>query len=202
MTTDPEQETTGRTVVGIFPGRPDAEAAIRELKAAGFTDQQIGVATQDGLGGDAPARAAAPAEGAATGALSGGVVGGLIGLLGSILVPGLGPIVVGGVLASTLAGLGIGAATGGLIGALMGLGIPEADARHFETGLRAGGTLVTVSAGPRTAVALGILRRHGMDFGPSGARSGLLAETTYAGPERRLEPAGGYAGPERRMAAV
>jgi hypothetical protein len=170
MMTDPEQETTGRTVVGIFPTRAEAEAAIRELKGAGFTDQQIGVATQDDTTGGEPfpERAAAPAEGAATGALSGGVVGGLIGLLGSILVPGLGPLVVGGVLASTLAGAGIGAATGGLIGALMGIGIPEADARHFEAGLREGGTLVTVSAGRRTGEALGILQRHGMDFGPSG----------------------------------
>jgi hypothetical protein len=187
--TDLEQETTGRTVVGIFPTRTDAEAAIRELKAAGFTDQQIGVATQDGIGPDHPA-GSAPADGAAVGALSGGVVGGLIGLLGSILVPGLGPLVVGGVLASTLAGLGIGAATGGLIGALMGLGIPEADARHFETGLRAGGTLVTVSAGRRTSEALGILQRRGMDFGPTG------------GQERRMGRDAAYAGPERRLAGV
>ena len=101
--------------------------------------------------------------------VSGGLVGGLIGLLGSLLIPGVGPIVVGGVLASTLAGAGIGAATGGIIGALVGLGVPEADARHFDEGLRTGRTLVTVDAGPRTAEALAILNRHGMDFGPSGA---------------------------------
>ena len=89
-------------------------------------------------------------------------------VLGSLLVPGVGPIVVGGVLASTLTGAGIGAATGGIIGALMGLGVPEPDARHFDQGLRLGSTLVTVDAGPRTREALMILDRHGMDFGPSG----------------------------------
>ncbi len=170
--TDHDQETTGRTVVGMFRDRARAEAAIRDLKSAGFTEEQIGVAMQDrgrqdDLAENTGTRAA---EGAATGALSGGVVGGLIGLLGSLLVPGLGPIVVGGVLASTLTGAGIGAATGGLIGALMGLGIPEEDARHFELGIREGGVLVTVEAGSRTGEALAILEHHGTDLGPSGGR--------------------------------
>ena len=166
-----DQDTTGRTVVGMFTNRPDVESAIRELKAAGFGEERIGVALQDRdeqrdlmetTGSEA-------AEGAAKGAVSGGVVGGVIGLLGSLLIPGVGPIVVGGVLASTLTGVGIGAATGGIVGALVGLGVPEGDARHFDQGLRSGRTLVTVNAGARTAEALTILDRHGMDFGPSGA---------------------------------
>jgi hypothetical protein len=166
-----DQDTTGRTVVGMFTNRPDVESAIRELHAAGFGEGQIGVALQnrdeqrdlmDTTGSEA-------AEGAAKGAVSGGLVGGLIGLLGSLLIPGVGPIVVGGVLASTLTGAGIGAATGGIIGALVSLGVPEADARHFDQGLRSGRALVTVNAGARTAEALAILDRHGMDFGPSGA---------------------------------
>ena len=217
---DRDQETTGRTVVGMFRSRSPAEAAIRDLKATGFTDEQIGVAMQDqdqqgdlleSAGGQA-------AEGAAAGALSGGMLGGLIGLLGSILVPGLGPIVVGGVLASTLAGAGIGAAAGGLIGALIALGVPEEDARHFDLGLRSGGVLVTVAAGSRTGEAVAILERHGTDFGPSRANrsdaetagigigdaaSGSSAgERGYGGRERRLMYDPSYAGPERRLAGV
>src|SRR5215213_3549857 len=154
--------THGRTVVGLFTDRSDAENAIRELKNAGFSDSQIGVAMRDRdeqrqLIEDTGSTAA---EGAATGALSGGVVGGLIGLLGSLLIPGVGPIVVGGVLASALTGAGIGAATGGIIGALAGMGVPEADAKHFDLGLRSGHILVTVDAGNRTGEALGILQRH------------------------------------------
>ena len=200
---DRPQETTGRTVIGVFPRRQPAEAAIRELKAAGFSDEQIGVAMQDedeqrevleSTGGQA-------ADGAATGAVSGGVVGGLVGLLGSLLVPGLGPIVVGGVLASTLAGLGIGAATGGLIGALVTLGVPEDDARHFDLGLRTGGTLVTVDAGNRTVEALDILELHGMDLGPSG-RKRFEPARSWRGRERRFELNPAYAGPERRLAGV
>ena len=212
-----DQDTTGRTVVGMFTNRPDAEAAIRELKAAGFGEDRIGVALQDreeqGDLRDRMETSGREAAGsAAKGAVSGGLVGGLIGLLGSLLIPGVGPIVVGGVLASTLTGAGIGAATGGIIGALVALGVPEADARHFDEGLRSGRTLVTVDAGARTAEALVILDRHGMDFGPSGAsryESGIEAgdelareRGRYRGAERRTTQDPTYAGPERRLVGV
>jgi hypothetical protein len=209
-----DRDTTGRTVVGMFTNRPDAEAAIRELKAAGFGGDRIGVALQeqeeqpDLL--ETTGREAA--AGAAKGAVSGSLVGGLIGLLGSLFVPGVGPIVVGGILASTLTGAGIGAATGGIIGALVALGVPEADARHFDEGLRSGRTLVTVDAGTRTSEALMLLDRHGMDFGPSGAsryESGIEAggdvareRGRYRGTERRTTQDPTYAGPERRLVGV
>jgi hypothetical protein len=189
------QETTGRTVVGLFSHRSAAEAAIRDLRSAGFGDEQIGVAMQDRVeqGDLLEEVGSAPAEGAAKGAVSGGLVGGLVGLLGSLLIPGLGPVLAGGVLASTLAGVGIGAATGGLLGALMGLGVPEADAKHFDQGFREGGTLVTVDAGARTPEALAILARHEVDLGPSGY-------SRYGDRRVRLDPA--YAGPERRLVGV
>jgi len=200
------QETTGRTVVGMFSRRSDAEAAIRDLSDAGFTDHQIGVALKDSAEQRdlMQSTGSAAAEGAATGAMSGGVVGGLIGLLGSLLIPGVGPIVVGGVLGSALTGAGIGAATGGVIGALVGMGVPEADARHFDLALRSGSTLVTVDAGARTEEALGILERHGMDFGPSGARRygsfGRGAGKEARDRRSRQDPS--YAGPERRLVGV
>lgn len=150
-----EKETTGRTVVGLFESRDRAEAALRALRAAGFSEQSLGLAMRDD-DSHAPT-----AEGSAAGALSGGVIGGLMGLLGSLLVPGLGPIVIGGVLASTLTGAGVGAAAGGLVGALISLGVPEADARHFDEGVRGGSILITVRAGARTDEAVALLQRHG-----------------------------------------
>jgi len=165
-----EADRTGRTVVGLFHDRRRAEDAVRDLKAAGFPDDRIGLAMQDQSSGTPAADTGAEAAtGAAAGAVSGGVVGGLIGLLGSLLVPGLGPIVVAGVLASTLTGAGIGAAAGGLIGALMTIGVPEENARHFDIGLRSGGALITVDAGARTGEALAILERHDVDLGPGGS---------------------------------
>jgi uncharacterized membrane protein len=167
--TAPESETTSRTIVALFPRRSQAEAAIRELKTVGFPNDQVGVATQDHVatGDSPPAPNPLDAEAAAAaGAVSGGVVGGLLGLIGSLLIPEVGPVVLGGFLASALMGAGIGAATGGLVGALTMLGVTEHEARYFNEGLRAGGTLVTVQAGARTREALEMLRRREADLGP------------------------------------
>jgi uncharacterized protein (TIGR02271 family) len=174
------------TVVGLFRHQPDAERAIRELRDAGFADDQIGVLMRDrdrqqelakGTGSKA-------GEGAATGAVSGGVVGGVLGLLagiGALAIPGIGPIVAGGALASTLAGAGIGAAAGGLIGALVGMGVPEEEARYYDQAVREGGILVTVYARQRAIEARRILRDCRAEFGP-------MADVAYAGEgKERLE---------------
>lgn len=192
-TAAPGLGTPGLTIVGLFTDRDDAEAAIRELRVGGFLDHEIGIALRD-LGQERRPDRRSAVGGAATGAVGGGLLGGLIGLLGSLLIPGVGPIVVGGVLASVLTGAGIGAATGGIIGALVSMGVPETDARHFDEGLRNGRTLVTVEAGDRTGEALLILERHGIDLGPSGA--------TRYGRERRARRDAAYAGPERRLVGV
>jgi uncharacterized protein (TIGR02271 family) len=172
-----EEFTTQGTVVGLFHNQADAERAIQRLKQEGFSESQIGVAIKDrgqqkelieGTGTRA-------AEGAATGAMGGGVLGGVIGLLagvGALAIPGIGPIIAGGTLASTLAGAGIGAAAGGLLGALVGMGVPEEDAQHFEQGFRAGGTLVTVTAGARAEEAQNCLYESGADLGSLGRGMG------------------------------
>ncbi len=167
----PTPGVAGETVVGMYPDQPGAERGIEALKAAGFSEQQIGVAVQDkrqqkdlteGTGTQA-------AEGAATGAMGGGVLGGVVGLLagvGALAIPGIGPIIAGGALASTLAGAGIGAAAGGLIGALTGMGVPDEDAKHFERGFKQGGVLVTVQAGGDATRARQALLDGGADLGP------------------------------------
>ena len=210
-------ETIGRIVVALFEERSEAEDAIRDLKNAGFTNEQIGVATQGRIeAGEAPSEGSAAddeagrivektasglAEGAAAGALTGGVIGGLVGLVSSLLIPGVGPLVVGGILASALMGMGVGAATGGLIGALVGMGVPEEDAKYFDAGLREGRTLVTVSNTDEASEALGILERHGADLGPSKSRASKRSDQ-YRGQERRSRLDAAYAGPERRLVGV
>jgi hypothetical protein len=182
---EPDALSTGRTVVGLFSQPGSAERAIRELKLSGFTADQIGVATHDRPEHPDPPTSDNGAEAATVGALTGGVIGSLVGLLGSLLIPGVGPILVGGVLASLL-GAGVGAATGGVIGTLIDIGVPETDAQHFDAGLKGGGTLVTVNAGNRTKEALAILQRHEADLGPSGGDRRSAAAVGYQGPERRL----------------
>jgi uncharacterized protein (TIGR02271 family) len=169
---NPESVRRPDTVVGLFPDATRAERAIRNLKDAGFSDSQIGVLMQDRaeerkLATDTGTKAG---ESAAAGAIGGGVLGGIVGLLagvGALVIPGIGPIIAGGALASTLAGAGIGAAAGGLLGALTGMGIPEEEARYYERGFRGGGILVTVEAGARATEARGILLESGAEFGPS-----------------------------------
>jgi hypothetical protein len=184
-------------VVGLLPSRERAEQAIRALRQAGFESEQIGVAARDrtARGELVEETGSRAAEGAAAGAVGGGVLGGAVGLLvgvGALAIPGIGPVVAGGALASALgvagataaAGAGIGAATGGMIGALVGLGVPEEHARYFERGVHEGGILVTVDAGPRVAAARDILNAHGADLGPlgAGAAAGAEAETAAARP--------------------
>lgn len=174
-----QQDRAGhRTVAGLFADRASAEQAIHALEDAGFTGDQIGVAMRDRTAQGVLIEEAQAAEGATAGALGGGLLGGLTGFLigiGALAIPGFGPVVAGGVLASALgiaggtalAGAGFGAAAGGIVGALMAVGIPEPEARHFETGFRAGRVLVTVEAGARVLEAMAILDRHGADTGPA-----------------------------------
>jgi hypothetical protein len=199
-------EPAPHTVVGLFSGPGSAETAIRALKTAGFSDQDIGVIMRDLGGGrelvsqtvDGGAGEGAAAAGAATGAATGGMVGGLLGLLGSLRLPGVGPIVVGGVLGSTLVGAGAGAATGGLIGGLIGMGVPSEDARHFDRGFRDGGVVVTVNAeGDRADTAARLMSGQGADLGPSRA-----TRVGWTGAERRAAQEPAYAGPERRSGRV
>ncbi len=179
VTSTSPRDLSGRKVVaGLFKEREDAIAAIDGLKDAGFDPNNVGVAMHDRTeqGELAEETGTKASTGAATGALGGGLLGGALGLLvgiGALAIPGIGPVLAGGALATAfglgggtaVAGAGIGAAAGGLLGALVGMGIPEAEARHFEEGFRAGGVLVTVNAGPRAADAVAILERHGADTG-------------------------------------
>jgi hypothetical protein len=170
---DSGYDMNGRKVIAaVFDDRQHAMSAIEDLKAAGFPDDEIGVALRDRDAADVVLEDTGnlAGEGAVSGAVSGGIIGTLIGVLvgiGALLIPGVGPVIAGGILGSALAGAGIGAASGGLIGALVGLGIPESEAAHLDTEFRAGGTIVTVNAFGRDPEAVEILRRNGGTFGPA-----------------------------------
>jgi len=86
-------------------------------------------------------------EGAATGAGAGGVVGGILGWLagiGSLAIPGVGPFIAAGPIMAALGGTAVGAAVGGLTGSLVGLGIPEYEAKKYESRLKEGRILISV----------------------------------------------------------
>ena len=74
--------------------------------------------------------------------MAGGIIGLLTGL-GLMAIPGVGPVVAAGWLASTAAGVAAGGAAGGIIGALTQTGASEEDASAYAEGIRRGGTLVS-----------------------------------------------------------
>ncbi len=165
-----------KTIVGLFENYTDADRAVSDLQASGFTRDQISVAArdasvQDRLVGDTNSERAI-GDSAGAGAVGGAVLGGLGGLLvgiGALAIPGIGPVITAGTLATALgttaAGAGLGAAAGGLIGALVGMGIPEEDAHFYAEGVKRGGVLVTVqSEDNRANEALSIMHQaHAVD---------------------------------------
>lgn len=137
------------TVTGLFDDYSDAQAAVRELEAAGIPESNISIVANnpDGRYGDDDSGAAEGASaGAGLGAVAGGA-GGLLTGLGIMAIPGVGPVVAAGWLAATAAGAAAGAvvggAAGGLIGALTDSGVPGEDAHVYAEGVRRGGSLVT-----------------------------------------------------------
>jgi len=172
------QQTTGDRInthdthikrgIGVFPDYPTTEQALIELQDIGYRMDYISVIGQDseylnqsGRTGDARVQGIQQdmqddegnrAEDAAkTGAVSGGAIGGLTGLLvglGTLAIPGVGPIMLAGAAATTLAttaaGGAIGAAAGGLVGGLVGLGIPEDRAKVYNDHLSQGKYLIIV----------------------------------------------------------
>src|SRR5947209_4433650 len=137
------------TVVGLFDTRDRAQAAIEQLRSMGIDSNKISVVMRSREEAQDLATDTGVAGGAVTGAVGGGVLGGLAGLLvgiGALAIPGIGPVVAGGWLATTLVGAGIGAAAGGLVGALVDAGVPEEEARMYQTGVERGGVLVAVQA--------------------------------------------------------
>jgi hypothetical protein len=63
-------------------------------------------------------------------------------------------------LAGLLLGAGAGAALGSFAGPFLALGIPEKEAKHYESELRAGRTVVVVRTEDQQEKSLTILRLH------------------------------------------
>ncbi|HET8910629.1 MAG TPA: general stress protein, partial [Ktedonobacteraceae bacterium] len=103
MTTREQQ-----TIVAVFSTEEQARAAIRDLLSAGFSNDQIGfihrntndeyVETTEEHTEDQ----AVTERGAAAGGVTGGVIGGLLGAAAALFIPGVGPVVAGGILGATL----------------------------------------------------------------------------------------------------
>lgn len=151
-----------KRVVGIFKADDQAIRAIEGLKRDGYREDEISVVTKDKGQHDRVAEVAGNVSDArdsrigrdgdtgskaAGGAITGGTIGGIGGLLlglGSFAIPGIGPIIAAGPIAAAIGGALAGGAVGGLLGALTDFGIPEEEAREYETRINDGEILVLV----------------------------------------------------------
>jgi hypothetical protein len=147
-------------VTHLYDDHGKAQEAVRALEASGFTDSEVSLASRFRDNGELVDDASGAATGASVGAVAGAGTG-LLTALGVIAIPGVGPLVAAGVLATTLAGAATGAAAGGILGALTDYGVSEEDAHVYSEGIRRGGTLVTVQAADnRAQLARDILNRY------------------------------------------
>lgn len=145
------------TISRLYSDYDTGARVVAELQRAGIPDSDISIIANNDSGWFDRSRSRRidrdadgtddRAEGAATGAGIGATLGGVAGLLaglGLLAIPGIGPVVAAGWLASTAAVAAAGGAAGGLIGALTQSGIGDREAHAYAEGIRRGGTLVTV----------------------------------------------------------
>ena len=142
-------------VSAVFDDRSEAERAATELRAAGVPDSALSVIAQregaEGDWGDADTTDVDDkGEGLVKGALMGGGAGALLGIA-ALAIPGVGPLIGAGAIASSAIpgaaaiGAGAGAIAGGLTGLLTEHGVDEEDARYYEDRINSGGIFLSVN---------------------------------------------------------
>ena len=144
-------------VVGVFESRSAAARGIERLERAGIAGDKINVLTpassDEQLASVPVSDTEQPGMGAAVGSLVGGALGSAGGFgagaaLASMLVPGVGPVLVGGLLGAGLLGLG-GAAGGAAAGEAIEdnvAGLPHDELFVYEDALRQGRTVLIAQA--------------------------------------------------------
>ena len=132
-----------------FSSHASAEGAVRALGESGVPMKHVSIVAQNLQTTEQVQGFVTTADVATAGAGTGAWWGGFFGLLfGSafLWIPGFGPLIVAGWLASSLLGMlegaAIGAAGGGLVGALMGYGLSKDKAIKYESVVRASHYLV------------------------------------------------------------
>jgi hypothetical protein len=140
-------------VVGVFKSRYAAERGIDRIMTLGVIRERINILTPASSDRQVASVPVSDSEQPGMGAAIGEVVGGALGVAGgfgggaalaSLLVPGVGPILAGGLIGAGLLGLG-GAAGGAAAGEAFEdsvSGIPRDELYVYEDALRQGRTVV------------------------------------------------------------
>jgi len=147
------------SVAGIFESRADAERAIQKLYTLGIPNTRLGLLTPGTS--ERKVEASVPvtdAEPPGIGRAMGATVGGAMGVAGgatmgaavaSLLVPGVGPVIAGGLIGAALLGAGgaaTGLAAGGVLEENLSEGLPHDELFVYEDALRRGKTVLIAFA--------------------------------------------------------
>jgi hypothetical protein len=188
-----------KSVIAIVHNHDQAELAVENLRAAGFSNDDISALFPDQRTGRdfAHEKHTKAPEGAATGGATGGVIGGALGWLvgiGALAIPGVGPFIAAGPIMAALGGAAIGGAVGGVAGALIGFGMPEFEARRYEGMIRDGNILISVhvETGDEASRAKNILKLAGAtdiaETGETAPPKPVQAEDVDSPSSRRAGP--------------
>ena len=141
-------------VTGIFESNKDASGIYEALLSRGFDIQDITVIMSDlaneGFHSqtDENSEQTHATDDAERGALLGGATGAVVSAIAAIgatiTLPGIGLVLAGPLLAG-LAGATAGSIAGGTIGAIVGSGYPKDEAEYYESSIRKGGIMISVS---------------------------------------------------------
>jgi hypothetical protein len=147
-----EMQMPEQSVVGVYDTMAQAEGALRKLDEAGFPITHVSIVSQNPQSEKEVVGYITVADVAQKGLITGAWAGGLLSLLAGaafLWIPGFGPLVVAGRLASLLLGVlsgmegaVIGAAYGGVLGTLAGWGVSKEHIFKYEEHVRAGKHLV------------------------------------------------------------
>lgn len=155
-----------RRVSATFREHTDAEKAHRWLKEHGVNDDAIAIMSSNQTGVPVEANRREGAEDAkdmasdtAKGAAAGAGVGALFGLA-ALAIPGIGPFVAAGWLATALgtaagavvSGAIVGGTAGTVAGALTNAGYNKEDAERYGNDIQGGATFISVNVSPGSAV--------------------------------------------------
>jgi hypothetical protein len=151
-----DRNSEKRVLTGMFRDRESTENAYNTLHERGYTSDDINLIMSDDTRkthyandiSDETEIGTKAAEHAGKGSAIGGTIGAIAGVIAaigtSVVIPGLG-ILIAGPIAAGLAGAGAGGLAGGIIGALVGSGIPEARAKLYESGVKEGNVVISVT---------------------------------------------------------
>jgi hypothetical protein len=134
-------------VIGVFGSIAEARSAITQLEREGWYRDRVSLITpgnEEDLASVGPVRTGDKME--KTAAIT-GATGAAVGLLAGsslLVIPGVGPMLVAGALASAITG----GLVGGLIGAMGAWGVKDDHAKRYSRALQNGKSLVVLTGRP------------------------------------------------------